>query len=101
MQGQLSEFRLAEILQLVAVQQKTGLLRLNRGKEAVTFYFDHGVLVSCRDRRHVVYDPLLDYLQRTGWLPPEMVASLRDRPLVARFVGASVFASLIASAREY
>jgi hypothetical protein len=78
-QGQLSEFRLAEILQLVAVQQKTGLLRLNRGKEAVTFYFDHGVLVSCRDRRHVVYDPLLDYLQRTGWLPPEMVASLRDR----------------------
>ena len=33
MQGSLSEFRLAEILQLVAVQQKTGLLRLTRGQQ--------------------------------------------------------------------
>ena len=49
MQGSLGEFRLAEILQLVAVQQKTGLLRLVRGEEMVTFYFDRGILVSTRE----------------------------------------------------
>jgi hypothetical protein len=84
MQGSLSEFRLSEILQLVAVQQKTGLLRLVRGSQVVTFYFDHGTLVATRDRRHTSHDPLLDYLGRTGWLQPEMVSLLRARLESAR-----------------
>lgn len=79
MQGSLSEFRLAELLQLVAVQQKTGLLRLTRGKQLVTFYFDHGVLIATRDRRHSTFDPLLDYLTNVGWIQPEMGAFLRTR----------------------
>ncbi len=79
MQGSLSEFRLAEILQLVAVQQKTGLLRLARGKQIVTFYFDHGILVSCRDRRHLAQDPLLDFLSRYGFLQTQMIEYLRNK----------------------
>jgi len=79
MQGSLSEFRLAEILQLVAVQQKTGLLRLGRHNTTVVLYFDNGVLVSCRDRRHVVHDQLFQYLARTGYLQPEALTYLRDR----------------------
>lgn len=79
MQGSLGEFRLAEILQLVAVQQKTGLLRLVRGSQAVTFYFDHGILVSTRDRRHASADPLLDYVARTGWVQPEIASFLSRR----------------------
>lgn len=79
MQGSLSEFRLAEILQLVAVQQKTGLLRLVRGKHLVTFYFDHGVLVATRDRRHAGQDPLLEYLVRVGYLQPPMATYLRSK----------------------
>jgi hypothetical protein len=79
MQGSLSEFRLAELLQLVAVQQKTGLLRLTHGRQLVTFYFDHGVLVATRDRRHSSFDPLLDYLMRVGWIQSEMAGFLRTR----------------------
>jgi hypothetical protein len=79
MQGNLSEFRLAEILQLVAVQQKTGLLRLTRGQQLVTFYFDHGLLVSSRDRRHAAYDPLLEYLTRVGYIQTEMATFLRGK----------------------
>src|SRR5262245_11245956 len=79
MQGSLSEFRLSDILQLVAVQQKTGLLRLVRGQQLVTLYFDRGVLVSTRDRRHVASDPLLGYLERVGWVQPDMAAFLRSR----------------------
>jgi len=78
-QGSLGEFRLAEILQLVAVQQKTGLLRLVRGEEMVVFYFDRGILVSTRDRRHGSPDPLLDYLTRTGWLETDIAGFLRTR----------------------
>ena len=79
MQGSLSEFRLAEILQLVAVQQKTGLLRLARHNTTVVFYFDNGILVSCRDRRHVSHDPLFQYLARTGCLPADTLSYVRDR----------------------
>ena len=79
MQGSLGEFRLAEILQLVAVQQKTGLLRLSRGNMIVTFYFDHGLLVSCRDRRHLASDPLLEFFSRYGYLQPEMLDYLRNK----------------------
>lgn len=79
MQGSLSEFRLAEILQLVAVQQKTGLLRLVRGTQVVTFYFDAGILVSTLDRRLRQQDPFIDYLLRTGYLQPPMAEFLRTR----------------------
>jgi len=79
MQGSLSEFRLAEILQLVAVQQKTGLLRLTRANTLVTFYFDTGTLVAARDRRHTGSDPLLAYLVRVGWVHPDAGTVLRTR----------------------
>jgi hypothetical protein len=42
-------------------------------------YFDNGLLVSCRDRRHVTHDPLFAYLSRTGYLQPEAITYLRDR----------------------
>lgn len=79
MQGSLSEFRLAEILQLVAVQQKTGLLRLTQGAKLVTFYFERGLMVATRDRRHAVYDPLLEFLARVGWLHQDTAAFLKTR----------------------
>lgn len=68
MEGALSEFGLAEILQLVAMQHKTGLLRVESYEKTLTFYFKKGILVSCRDRRHVGGDPLLDYMKKTGYL---------------------------------
>ncbi|MFQ5600331.1 MAG: DUF4388 domain-containing protein [Candidatus Krumholzibacteriia bacterium] len=77
MQGTLRDFRLAEILQLVASQQKTGLLRVHSHEMLLTFYFHQGVLVSCRDRRHLAADPLLDYLRRTGFLEASQALHLR------------------------
>jgi len=78
MQGTLRDFRVAEILQLVAVQQKTGLLRVQGTEATLTFYFDRGVLVSCRDRRRVGTDPLLDYMRRTGWLENSLARQLES-----------------------
>ncbi len=73
LEGQLSDFRLEEILQLISVQQKSGFLVLNLDQEMV-FYFDRGVLISTRDRRHPGNDPLERYLRRYGFLNAEQWA---------------------------
>jgi hypothetical protein len=77
MQGTLQDFGLAEILQLVAMQHKTGLLRVEDGDKVLTFYFENGTLISCRDRRRIAEDPLLDYLRNTGWLDAWQVLHLK------------------------
>lgn len=64
--GRLSEFNLEEILQLVALQQKTGLLRVD-ASYPMTLYFEQGLLVSYRDRRGVSGDPLETFLKSYGF----------------------------------
>ncbi len=66
LEGQLSDFNLAEIFQLIAGQQKTGFLVLEAQQEMV-FVFDKGILVSTRDRRNTAEDPLQNYLQNYGF----------------------------------
>jgi hypothetical protein len=77
MQGTLQDFGLAEILQLMAMQQKTGLLRVQNGDKLLTFYFEGGILVSVRDRRRIAEDPLLEYLKSTGYLDAWQVLHLK------------------------
>ena len=66
LEGQLSDFNLAEILQLLASQQKSGFLNLEAQREMV-FIFDKGILISTRDRRSRSKDPLEAYLQAYGF----------------------------------
>jgi hypothetical protein len=75
LEGQLSDFSLEEILQLIAVQQKSGFLVLKHEQEMV-FYFDHGMLVSVRDRRDLANDPLERYLRQHGCLRDEQWAHI-------------------------
>jgi hypothetical protein len=66
LKGQLHDFNLAEILQLIASQQKSGFLVLEGHREMV-FVFDKGVLISTRDRRSDAPDPLEQYLRNYGF----------------------------------
>ncbi len=66
LKGQLHDFNLAEILQLIATQQKSGFLVLEGHREMV-FVFDKGVLISTRDRRSEAPDPLETYLRNYGF----------------------------------
>ncbi len=70
LEGQLSDFNLAEILQLLAGQQKSGFLNLE-GKRDMVFIFDKGMLISTRDRRTRSQDPLESYLQAYGFFTVE------------------------------
>lgn len=66
--GSLDDFSLPEILQLIAVQQKSGVLKLTSGDDVAVIFFEGGRVVSTRDRRRNAKDPLKPFLVRTGRL---------------------------------
>src|SRR5436853_4172718 len=66
LQGNLDDFSLPEILQLVAVQQKSGVLKLASGHGLAVIFFEGGRVVSTRDRRRNARDPLKVFLVQTG-----------------------------------
>ena len=66
LQGRLADFTLEEILQLIALQQKTGLLVVD-ASYPMFLAFDNGMLVAFRDRRRAGADPLEDFLKRHGF----------------------------------
>jgi hypothetical protein len=66
MKGEIGTFSVAEILQMIGMQEKSGVLRLrSKGKSAVLF-FDGGKVISARDRRQGASDRFLFYLQEKG-----------------------------------
>jgi len=68
LQGNLDDFSLPEILQLIAVQQKSGVLKLTSGDDVAVVFFESGRIVSTRDRRRHARDPLKPFLVQTGRL---------------------------------
>jgi hypothetical protein len=68
LQGNLDDFSLPEILQLIAVQQKSGVLKLSSGSDVAVIFFEGGRVVSTRDRRRNARDPLKSFLTQTGYI---------------------------------
>jgi hypothetical protein len=71
LEGNLTAFGLSEILQLIAVQQKSGMLSIGTQDRAKVLFFRNGNIISTRDRRRRTKDPLRDYLTRYGILSRE------------------------------
>jgi Domain of unknown function (DUF4388) len=71
LEGNLGSFGLEEILQLIAVQQKTGMLSVTAPDKSTVLYFRDGKIISTRDRRSRTRDPFRDYLTRYGVLGRE------------------------------
>jgi hypothetical protein len=76
LEGNLTAFGLSEILQLIAVQQKTGMLSISNQDRASVLFFRQGNIISTRDRRRKTKDPLKDYLTRYGILSREELIRL-------------------------
>lgn len=68
LEGNLTDFGLSEILQLIAIQQKSGMLSIQAQDKAMVLFFRNGKIISTRDRRRKSKDPLKDYLIRYGIL---------------------------------
>jgi hypothetical protein len=79
MKGEIGVFSVAEILQMIGMQEKTGVLRIkSRGKSAV-FFFESGKVISARDRRQGPRDPFLFYLQEHGQISIEALNKVAER----------------------
>jgi Domain of unknown function (DUF4388) len=96
LEGKLSDFNLAEILQLISSQQKSGFLNLEATRDMV-FIFDRGLLISTRDRRTDARDPLESFLRAYGffnedqWRHIEFVSSNSSLDLTEILVSENLF----------
>jgi len=66
-EGDVKDFGLSEIFQLISVQQKSGMLLVS-GEGNMAVFFREGMIISTRDRRNRTHDPLKEYMIRYGFL---------------------------------
>ncbi|MCK4350434.1 MAG: DUF4388 domain-containing protein [Candidatus Krumholzibacteria bacterium] len=67
LEGNVKDFGLSEIFQLIALQKKSGMLSVT-ADETTAIYFKDGQIISTRDRRSQLRDPFKDYLINYGFL---------------------------------
>lgn len=78
MKGELGTFNIAEILQFIGSQGKSGLLRLSSKGRTAKLCFDGGKIVSARDRRESTRDPFLSYLLENDILSPQEISKVLE-----------------------
>ena len=74
LEGTLRDFSLSDILQLIALQRKTGLLTLKSPDDKVILGFDEGKLISAESSAKRLDTRLGSLLVKTGCLSPETLA---------------------------
>ncbi|MFO7915581.1 MAG: DUF4388 domain-containing protein [Candidatus Krumholzibacteriales bacterium] len=74
-EGDVKDFGLSEIFQLISVQQKSGMLLVS-GEGNIAVFFNEGLIISTRDRRNRSADPLKDYMIRYGFLSREVLRKI-------------------------
>jgi hypothetical protein len=74
LQGNLREFSLSDILQLVSFQRKTGLLTMRNPDDKVILGFDEGKLVSAESSAKRMDTRLGSLLVKTSCLSPELLS---------------------------
>ncbi|UCF04823.1 MAG: DUF4388 domain-containing protein [bacterium] len=67
LEGNVKDFGLSEIFQLISLQKKSGMLSVT-GEKPIVVFFKNGSVISTRDRRDRSRDPLKDYLLRYGFI---------------------------------
>jgi hypothetical protein len=77
LEGNVRDFGLSEILQLIALQKKTGMLSIS-SDQTMVIYFREGQVISTRDRRRMADDPLKKYLIRYGFLNDEEISRIEQ-----------------------
>lgn len=88
LQGNLSDFGVADVFQLIAQQRKTGLLTVGkRGRESEV-YFVEGRVVRARPKEKRPHEALAEYLIRTGAVSAAALAdALREQDETCESLG--------------
>jgi hypothetical protein len=77
LEGKLRDFGVADILQLLAQQQKTGILLVERKSDSAEVYFLNGQVVEARSTQHA--DRLGEMLVRGGYVTQEQIDIALER----------------------
>jgi hypothetical protein len=78
LQGQLRDFGVADVFQLIAQQRKTGMLEVEQGGKVYEVYFDQGAVVRARPREKQSHAAFAEFLVRTGAVSePALADALR------------------------
>lgn len=92
LRGNLQDFGIAEVFQLIGQQRKTGMLNITNGGREVCLAFDAGSVVWARPASQLEYEVLGQRLIRCGYLTSDALNSLHDG---AKSSGRSVRALLV------
>ena len=91
----LAEFSVAEILQLLALQQKSGVLSLTDGRDqSQVLFFEHGRILAAADRRQDGRHTFLAYLMNNMLLTQDQLESVED---ICRATGQDLFTVMVTS----
>lgn len=77
LQGALSDFGFIEVMQLIASQEKTGILRVNGVRSREVLVFENGQVISAWDPRTTSRDPFRDFLLRREIVPRESLSRVQ------------------------
>jgi hypothetical protein len=75
-EGNIEDFGVADILQLINSQGKTGALTFNKNKETISIGFENGMISSAFHNKKGVLKPIGDYLVLTGKISREKLKKL-------------------------
>ncbi len=78
LKGEIGSFSIAEILQMIAMQEKTGILHLRSRGRSASIFFESGKVVSTRDRRQSGRDTFLSYLREKGAIDIETANQISE-----------------------
>jgi hypothetical protein len=76
LRGNVKDFGIAEVFQLVGQQRKTGILEFSGSSQQIQLVFDRGAVVSAAPVGDRPYEALGDMLVRCGLLPRDHVDAL-------------------------
>jgi len=94
--GTLRDFSIADILQLIGLQRKTGVLTLKGPGDTVTLLLEEGSIVAVESEARKIEDRLGAVLLKTGKIRPEQLDHvLRQQRETGRRVGDLLVAALV------
>ncbi len=76
LRGNLRDFGIAEVFQLIGQQRKTGLLKISHDRRVICLAFDAGSVVWARPSTQPEYEVLGQQLIRGGYLTSDALSSL-------------------------
>nr|HPK65335.1 DUF4388 domain-containing protein [Thermoanaerobaculia bacterium] len=76
LEGDLRIFQLPDMLQVVSLQKKTGILTIQGEQDIIAISFLEGAVVAADALNQSVEDGLGQVLMGAGWVPPDQFASV-------------------------